>query len=92
MVVLGGCGAFGAIRAAFIAAALVVVVAGAEPRPIIAEALPNSSWPIELADDEVEAKAVAATAIRQSSKSDRTGLFLSLIVLASDERQKETTR
>jgi hypothetical protein len=92
MVALGGGGGFGVISAGFIGAALTAEGAGLEPRPIIADALPNHSWPSALADDEVEAKAVAATAITHSSKSDRAGLFRSLIVLTSNERQIETTR
>jgi hypothetical protein len=93
MVALGGGGALGGVRLGFTGAALMAAGAGADVdrRPIIADALPNHSWPSELADDEVEAKAVAATAIAHSSKSDRVGLFRSLIVLASNERQKETT-
>jgi hypothetical protein len=87
MVSLGGCGAFGDVRVGFTGAAL-MAEDGVEPRPTIADAFPNSSW----AEEDVEAKAVAATAIRANSASDRTGLFLSLIVLASNERPEEITR
>ncbi len=88
MVALGGSGAFGTVMVGFTGAALMAEGAGVEPRPTIAEAFPNSSW----ADEDVEAKAVTANAIRANSASDRTGLFLRLIVLVSNERQKETTR
>jgi hypothetical protein len=87
MVSLGGSGEFGDVRAGFTGAALMADV-GDVPRPIIAEALPNSSW----AEEDVEAKAVAATAIRANSASKRAGLFLKLIVLPNNERPEETAR
>jgi hypothetical protein len=86
MVSLGSSGAFGAVRVGFTGAAL--MAEGAELRPIIAEAFPNSSW----ADEDVAAKAVAARAISANSASDRAGLFLSLIALPSHERPEENTR
>jgi hypothetical protein len=64
------------------------MVEGAERRPIIAEAFPNSSW----AEEDVVARAVAATAISANSASNRAGLFLSLIALPSRERPEATTR
>jgi hypothetical protein len=85
IVSLGGNGAFGDISVGFTGAAL--MAEGVEPRPTIAEALPKSSC----ADEDVAAKAVAATAIRINSANDRTGLFLSLIVWVSSERTVETT-
>src|SRR6185437_7533636 len=90
MVSLGGSGAFGDIIVPFTGAALMAegAGAGADRRPTIAEALPKSIW----AEEDVAAKAVADTAIRTNSASDRTGLFFSLIVWASNERTEETTR
>src|SRR6185503_4271526 len=88
MVSLGGNGAFGDISVGCTGAAGMAEDAGVKPRPTIAEALPKSSW----AEEDVAAKAVAATAIRANSASDRTGLFFSLIVWASNERTEETTR
>ncbi len=87
MVSLGGSGAFGDISVGFTGAAL-MAGAAVDRRPTIAEALPKSSW----AEEDVAAKAVAAIAIRANSASDRTGLFLSLIVWVSNERTEETTR
>src|SRR5258705_3910373 len=89
MVSLGSSGAFGAVRVGFTGAVLMAEGAGADVdrRPSIAEAFPNSSW----AEDEVEAKAVAARAISANSASDRAGLFLSLIALPSHERPEENT-
>jgi len=84
MVALGGCGAFGVIRAEFIRAAFT------DRRPIIADALPNS-WPSELAADEVAASPVAPTAIRASSARALAGFFRSLILLAKNEREDKTS-
>jgi hypothetical protein len=60
------------------------LIAEGEGLPIIAAALPSNCG-----DDEAEASAVAATAIKQTSANDRAGFLFSLIMSASNRRQKE---
>ena len=75
---------------------LVSAADGCEACDTLPPALPELPRPSincrkEPAEDTVEAKAMVATTIKPSSTSDRAGLFLNLIVLASNKREKEAS-